>query len=169
MRLNFPLHQRYFEENQQIKPVAVENIIDLVAGNQSNRFVGAFHARQKVEAINARLSWLRDPPGRRTNVRRTGLEQEVLNRKLEDLRKETVHLSKNFSFISSETAFIALPEELLKKYGFTRQEYEAQQVYDLEGMQTGGLPEPEEWLLMILGITIVSWLIKTRQEKIAAQ
>jgi hypothetical protein len=83
-----------------------------------------------------------------------------MDEKLDDLRKQIVELSRNFSFICPETAFIALPPELQRKYGITPQEYEAQQMYNFESMSSGGTPEPSEWALILLSVGLLIFCLR---------
>lgn len=121
------------------------------------RWVGALHVRQVAEMLGAEMRLLRvQPRGRRQMVNTDPAAREA---RLAELRREVVRLSRTFGFISSETAFIALPPELLRKYGLTPQEMTAQQSYNANPARI--VPEPAVWQLAVIGLlllTIISWV-----------
>lgn len=81
----------------------------------------------------------------------------------EDQRK-LIKLSRAFQFISNETAFIALPEHLRKKYNLLPATSSYSRKYNLKQFGTSGVPEPHEWLLIILMTLLISYKIyKTKK------
>lgn len=110
-------------------------------------YVASLWARQRAEGLSSELRVLRD-------VGADAADGDLARRR-EAVRQEVVELSRRYSFISSETAFIALPEDLRREHGIEKQAVDAQQLYNLAGMKAGGLPEPEEWMLLALGAALV--------------
>jgi len=135
-------------------------------GNATDRYVASFHARRKSENLMARIEITRELMNSGKEV--TFLEARLQEAKLEELRKRVVGLSRDFSFICPETAFIALPPELQKQYGMTPQEYEAQQIYNFKSMAGGGAPEPSEWALLISATVLLYLTFRRTREKAAA-
>ncbi len=159
-----------FNEQQDWTPAALMGTptvttlkadLKLEPGNRASRFVGALHARPQVEMLNSRIAWL-DGTSRRQGKSEDATSETLTE--LAGLRAKVVKLSKRFSFISSETAFIALPKDLQKRYGFTPQQFGTAQMYDLKGMSKGGIPEPEEWLLLLLGSATLIFLAMRRRK-----
>ncbi|MCX6349837.1 MAG: PEP-CTERM sorting domain-containing protein, partial [Candidatus Aureabacteria bacterium] len=122
---------------------------ELPAGRSSHRFVGAFHARQVVRGLNMLVATKEMEIGKK---KPDDPSAEAVRTEIDRLRKEIVRLSKEFSFIDTETAFIALPEELRKKYGFLEQKYSPGEIYGLEDLAQGIVPEPSTWLTIGLGL-----------------
>ncbi len=131
--------------------------------NGDNLYVGTFSAKHQVDELRTKLYDI-------TNNRRiiSGINTKKLTEKekrlIKNIRNKIVKISKQFSFLSTETAFISLPEELQKKYGFTKQDIIANQMYNLEAMKKGGLPEPHEWILILLTIFIFVLIIYIRRK-----
>lgn len=136
-------------------------------GEKGNRYVGVFTAQHIVARLNGRIAFLEAElrSGERSPAGEEGDPQEK-KAEVERLRRAVVGLSKAFSFISSETAFIALPEELRKKYGFIPQQYTTGQLYGLKGGKAAVVPEPETWLLIIGGAIMSAYFIWWRRWKI---
>jgi hypothetical protein len=84
--------------------------------------------------------------------------------RLTQLRREVVRLSRTFGFISSETAFIALPPDLQRKYGITPQETSAQQSYT--PCPVGIVPEPAAWQLAVIGFAVLASIAWSRRRRL---
>lgn len=132
--------------------LSVDGAVPLPAAAAADRFVASFVARHEAREIERRIA---PPRGRAPFPLPDALRPSPEER--EALRKRLVELSKRYSFLSPETAFIALPPDLRAKYGFTRQDYETGRLYDLAGMKTGGLPEPADWLILALALAALAW------------
>lgn len=126
--------------------------VALPAGETADRFVATFVAKHEARSIEARLA---QPRGRGGAMIPDHLRLGEAERK--ELRKRLVELSKRYSFLTPETAFIALPPDLREKYGFKKQDFETGRLYDLAGMKKGGLPEPADWLILALALAAFAW------------
>jgi hypothetical protein len=126
------------------------------------RWVGALHARQVAEMLGAEMRLLQArPTGRRQMVNTDPAARET---RLTQLRREVVRLSRTFGFISSETAFIALPPDLQRKYGITPQETSAQQSYT--PCPVGIVPEPAAWQLAVIGFAVLASIAWSRRRRL---
>jgi hypothetical protein len=125
------------------------------------RWVGALHARQLAETMGGEMQLLRTPPsGRRQMV---STDQATRAARLAELRREIVRLSRAFGFISSETAFIALPPELQRKYGLTPEKTAAQQSYNPNAPSI--VPEPSVLQLTLISIVILTGAVLWRRRR----
>ena len=130
--------------------------LNLPKPQSGNRFVGAVWARANARRLTQRLQELRGGEGRggerntTQNARSKDPEREA---EIARVKEELVALSKKFSFITAETAFIALPPELIEKYGFQPQGIQGP---DLFSPGTPTLPEPNTLLLLTIGALFMS-------------
>jgi hypothetical protein len=134
---------------------------------RQNRLVAAFHARQLAEGLDAQIAALARSAGGRRGLILSKQSEADRAARLAALRKEVVRLSKSFSFISAETAFIALPPELQKKYGITAQELSAHQYYEAEQPETMITPEPETWQLLLGGAAALALFLWKRRRALS--
>lgn len=115
----------------------------------SGRSIGTMWAQSAARLLDLRVQLLQWSTMER---RRGGGISSDAKAKLDLLKKELVALSKEFSFITPETAFIAMPKEMLKEYGFQPQKVGAKEMYNLKAAGSSGVPEPHEWAMLILGL-----------------
>jgi hypothetical protein len=144
----------------------------LPAPSTQNRFVATMWAQPKAERLASRLRQLRritegaargipsdwegDTPAEKRKNARAEMEQ---------VKSELVALSREYSFICSETAFIALPPALRDEYGIMEQEISREEMFNLKSATKGGVPEPHEYLLFMLGALITWYAIRRNMAK----
>ena len=160
-----------FSRGQKSVFLALHSELSLEPGNKSNRFVGSYLAKYDVERLRSEINGIRlnaslramknEEELRNGKIKLTPGEEEEINR----LRGQIVTLSKRFVFLNIETAFIALPRELQEKYHFTKQDYDTGKLYDLKGMKQGGLPEPHEYILIMIIILITAGFVVFHRRK----
>jgi hypothetical protein len=133
-----------------------------------NAYVAALALRPQAEYLSARINMLRWNAGARRRTKDKVEQKNILdaiNRRAFPLRRQLVHMSKKYEFLTSETALIALPPALQKKYGFSARA-SATGANNLSALKAGkGIPEPSEWamlLALLMGIG-TAWIIRRRR------
>ncbi len=162
-----PIIDQFFKKkNQTIKYFKTHFQLTLKAEDKENRFIGAYFAKHQIDELSRQINEIEQTGRFSRRNRRKKLSPEKA-RKIIDLKQQIVQLSKKYSFLTSETAFIALPEDLQKKYGYTKQQFDTGKLYNLKGIKKGGLPEPAEYLLliMILFIALSVYFIRRYKRK----
>lgn len=160
LELRMPRGRFEFATTTNETPVNIRVAARLDSAGRRSQLVGAFHARRLADNLNSRIAFLSEISRGRSRVRVSSVTDAERAQKIAALRHEVARLSKAFSFISSETAFIALPPDLQERYGFTPQVYAAQQYYHVEETPQI-IPEPAVWQLAALGLGLLAsyfWL-----------
>ncbi|MFH1023244.1 MAG: VIT domain-containing protein [Planctomycetota bacterium] len=146
VRLNLRIDGKREEKEKSIKVssqvVRISGNTRLDDGNPGNRYVGAFVVKPEVEELASRI---REIP----ESNRSPADDARRDR----LRAEAVRLSKAHQFICSETAFIAMPADLQRRYKFIPESVEQGGKFQFGEVGAGGVPEPREWVL--LGMALV--------------
>ena len=132
------------------------------------RFVGSFVGSAQAADLDAEIRML-------TAANRGWRQQPDLSKldpakqaKLAKLRKEIVALSRRFSFISNETAFIALPENLRKEHGIKAQKFEMGQLYGKKGdSEIAVVPEPSTNILLMIALSGLLFAYRGRMSRVS--
>ena len=129
---------------------SLEVAVDLTEAADGLRFVGSFVGSAQAAEIDAKI---RSRSGRNRFLSDEKKDPKT-EKELKELRKEIVALSRRFSFISNETAFIALPEKLRNEHGIEAQRYEMGQLYGSPNdIHAEAVPEPGTILLLATALT----------------
>ena len=134
------------------------------------KYVGAMYARHQAARKNFRRNFLdmilSRSAGRGGRQKIDPLKRERYLRERLRLRAESVALSRRFGFISSETAFIALPAEMRAKYKIKPGHMNEESTSGGPSMPGagGGVPEPEEYMLLLAAVLtgIAFWYYRKR-------
>ncbi len=146
---------------QALGPVQVlEAEASLGTGSAGARFAGAFAVQPRIAELELARAMAAQELQRLDRAKREHDRQAELASRIRALRDEQVDLSRRLHFITSETAFIALPEDMRKQYGIGADRYSpagGSSPFQANG-QAGGVPEPEEWLLLGVALAVLAGL-----------
>ena len=162
--VHFPVPLTLFGAGRQdVQALTLEGRTSLVSRRDGELWVAAVHARQVTETLGAEMRMLQE----RASMSRSRTKPDAAARKarLDELRREVARLSRTFGFISDETAFIALPPDLMRKYGLTPQQTAAQQAYNAGEGPVAPIPEPATWLLVALGTAMAAGISRLRRRR----
>lgn len=185
--LNFSLNTRFpaksrsrvrlpFEGQNNGPVVRAQARADFGTSSVGAEFAGMFNARIEAEALDFRRSYL-DALILQLRERKVQHDRQAeLETERDQLRARLVTLATRHQFITSETAFIALPERMRIKYKIGAQNYHAggtsQSPFNAgPGMSKGGgVPEPAEWLaLLLIGCLGAAIIVVYRRRRFVAQ
>ncbi|MEM7183789.1 MAG: VIT domain-containing protein [Spirochaetota bacterium] len=149
------------QKNLRMHSLPIATYLSPTDKSQQNRFVGAFHARHLASRKNFHRLVVEAKLRQNKRVKRKMPPEEVarLEREREKLRQESVALSRTYGFISSETAFLALPLAMRKKY-----QIKPARIGDISPTgnsmtmpsSQGGVPEPSTWVLLGVALLLMT-------------